>query len=167
MFEVFGLRRAQNGVMVDRSKCDGIFWNSFSDPFYLWVGCPFWKNGQATPYKRTSKGKSVKVWQIWPKLFLWSFLSLMEAFQLKKRSGVMFEVFGLGRPQNGVTVDRSTRDGFFWNLFCDPSYPWVECLFWKSGQLTPYKRTSKGKSVKAWWITLKLVFISQQKVSFA
>ena len=125
----FWTREAQNGVTVDRSKCDGIFWNSFSDPFYLWVGCPFWKNGGPTPYKRTSKGKSVNPRQIFPKLFLWSLLSLMEAFQLKKRSAVMFEVFGLGRAQNGVTVDRSKRDGIFWNSFCDPSYPWVGCPF--------------------------------------
>ena len=158
MFEVFGLGRPQNGVTVDRSKCDGIFWNSFSDPFYLWVGCPFWKNGGPTPYKRTSKGKSVKVWQIWPKLFLWSFLSLMEAFQLKKRWAVMFEVFGLGRAQNGVTVDRSPRDGFFWNSFSDPFYPLVGCLFWKIDGPAPYKQTSEGKLVKVWQILLKLFF---------
>ena len=140
------------GVTVDRSNRDGIFWNLFSDPFYPWVGCPLWKNGQPAPYKRTSGGKSVKPWQILLKLFFLVFPKSNWGISVEKKVTRHVWGFWTRGAQNGVTVDGSNRNGIFWNSFSDPSYPWVGCPFWKNGQATPYKRTSKGKSVKVWQI---------------
>ena len=59
------------------------------------------------PYKRTSEGKSLMPPQIFPKLFLWALLSLMDPFQLKFWGADNFEVFGQGGGE--TAYGRSVR----------------------------------------------------------